>query len=66
MRNPHPAEAAGTVGDDVLTVHALEAELDRHGGLVLRPKCGAGGPGELVTEWLRAVNCPDCLALDHT
>lgn len=41
---------AGTVGEDVLTVHEI-----RDG----KPKCGV--PGD-VTEWCRRVNCPDCLA----
>lgn len=40
---------AGTVGEDVKTVHDI-----RDG----RPKCGAAGD---VTEWLRRVNCDDCL-----
>ncbi|MGW1835823.1 hypothetical protein [Streptomyces sp. NPDC002067] len=55
MRTAETATRAGTVGDDVLRVHEL-TDTDEP-----RPKCGAG-EGERVTEWLRAVNCPDCRA----
>ncbi|MGW1840361.1 hypothetical protein [Streptomyces sp. NPDC002067] len=47
------APRAGTVGADVKTVHELTDDATP------RPKCGAG-KDERVTEWLRAVNCPDC------
>jgi hypothetical protein len=39
----------GTVGEDVMTVHALTDG---------KPACGATGK---VTEWQRAVSCPKCL-----
>ncbi|QKW51508.1 hypothetical protein [Streptomyces buecherae] len=51
---------AGTVGDDVLTVHRLRV-LDESTG-DRRALCGAGGPQSETDEWSRAVNCPDCLA----
>ncbi|GGU87926.1 hypothetical protein GCM10010211_62810 [Streptomyces albospinus] len=47
---------AGTVGDDVLTVHELVTA-----GEGLGAKCGAGGLDTQAVEWLRAVNCPACL-----
>lgn len=46
------AELTGTVGDDVLTVHGLSAG---------KPVCGTIGE---VTEWQRAVTCPECLEAD--
>ncbi|MEU3714413.1 hypothetical protein [Streptomyces catenulae] len=55
MSTAGTAPRAGTVSNDVMTVHELTDDADP------RPKCGAGD-GERVTEWLRAVNCPDCLA----
>ncbi|MDN3259576.1 hypothetical protein QWJ26_07060 [Streptomyces sp. CSDS2] len=50
---------AGTVGEDVLTVHKLRV-LDERAG-VRRPVCGAGKPGDETDEWSRAVNCRPCL-----
>ncbi|WEB40776.1 hypothetical protein MOV08_16815 [Streptomyces yunnanensis] len=47
---------AGTVGNDVITVHELV-----WAGEDQRPKCGDGGPDDEVVEWLRPVNCIDCL-----
>ncbi|MFF2812276.1 hypothetical protein ACFVT2_34905 [Streptomyces sp. NPDC058000] len=47
---------AGTVGDDVITVH----ELIWADG-TQRPKCGDGTPEDQVEEWIRRVNCPYCL-----
>ncbi|MFI6350505.1 hypothetical protein [Streptomyces sp. NPDC050560] len=61
-----PVDPVGTVGEDVMTVHELRWRRDRHGALFLWPKCGAGRRGELVTEWLRPVNCADCKALRGT
>ncbi|MFD7069846.1 hypothetical protein ACFV97_21745 [Streptomyces sp. NPDC059913] len=56
---------AGTVGNDVLTVHTLITEYDSEGAPYLRTDCGAGADEpERPTEWLRRVNCPDCLADD--
>lgn len=49
--NPASAQMAGTVGDDVMTVHRLTDG---------KPACGAVGK---VDEWQRAVTCPDCLSL---
>ncbi|WP_329387056.1 hypothetical protein [Streptomyces sp. NBC_01716] len=51
---------AGTVGDDVRTVHRLRV-VDRH---VRRAVCGAGDPSGVTDVWLRAVNCPACLTTD--
>ncbi|MGG2458346.1 hypothetical protein ACO0M4_00690 [Streptomyces sp. RGM 3693] len=51
-----PSGMAGTVGDDVITVHEIVQV-----GEALRTKCGDGGPDDEVEEWLRAVNCPACL-----
>ncbi|TSB25290.1 hypothetical protein [Streptomyces benahoarensis] len=51
------AVGAGTVGDDVLTVHKLVRD-----GANLRSQCDAGKPKGQVDQWLRAVNCPACLA----
>ncbi|KIZ17305.1 hypothetical protein [Streptomyces natalensis] len=48
---------AGTVGDDVMTVHELLQV-----GETLRPKCGAGKSKDQAVQWLRVVNCPACLA----
>ncbi|WP_405743527.1 hypothetical protein OG422_16545 [Streptomyces sp. NBC_01525] len=50
---PRTPPRSGTVGEDVLRVHALVGTDDP------RPQCGAG-EGQPVDEWLRAVNCPDC------
>ncbi|GAA3187080.1 MULTISPECIES: hypothetical protein [Streptomyces] len=51
---PETTPRAGTVGEDDTSVHELtDTETPR-------PRCGAGD-GERITEWLRAVNCPDCL-----
>ncbi|MGW2633787.1 hypothetical protein ACWC2K_31270 [Streptomyces chattanoogensis] len=50
---------AGTVGHDVTTVHELTREGESE---TLRPKCGAGKPKDRAVQWLRAVNCPACLA----
>ncbi|MER6052301.1 hypothetical protein ABT168_33495 [Streptomyces sp. NPDC001793] len=47
---------AGTVGNDVITVHELLRV-----GEAPRPKCGDGGPDDEVIEWLRPVNCRACL-----
>ncbi|MFE9660292.1 hypothetical protein [Streptomyces sp. NPDC005955] len=61
MTTKKPASSAGTVGDDILTVHAL---VKRHQpDLASRywPACGAGKDDDRVFEWLRRVNCPDCL-----
>lgn len=52
--DPETTPRAGTVGDDVLRVHELTGTDNP------RALCGAGD-GERITEWLRAVNCPDCL-----
>lgn len=46
-------ELTGTVEDDVLTVHRLSAG---------NPVCGATGK---VTEWQRAITCPECLETDQ-
>ncbi|WP_019063018.1 hypothetical protein [Streptomyces prunicolor] len=53
---------AGTVGDDVLTVHKLRV-LDESAGS-RRAVCDAGKPGDVTDEWARTVNCPECLAID--
>ncbi|QIQ04528.1 hypothetical protein [Streptomyces liangshanensis] len=52
---------AGTVGDDVLTVHKLKATPNARGAATLEPVCPV--PGAEPTQWLRAVNCADCLAV---
>lgn len=46
-------EFTGTVGDDVLTVHRLSQG---------KPVCSVTGK---VTEWQRAVTCPECLEADQ-
>ncbi|WEB42483.1 hypothetical protein MOV08_26685 [Streptomyces yunnanensis] len=48
---------AGTVGDDVITVHEFVWV-----GEVQRARYGEGGQGDEAVEWLRPVNCPDCIA----
>ncbi|WP_405676085.1 hypothetical protein OG292_14265 [Streptomyces sp. NBC_01511] len=58
MTNSAPEFVAGTVGDDVRTVHRLRV-LDEH---ARRAVCGAGEPGGVTDVWLRAVNRPACLA----
>ncbi|WP_330174098.1 hypothetical protein OG875_11300 [Streptomyces sp. NBC_01498] len=60
MTNNGPDIVAGTVGDDVRTVHKLRV-LDLH---TRRAVCGAGDPDGVTDEWLRAVNCPACLDAD--
>ncbi|MFE4608586.1 hypothetical protein ACFRK5_09530 [Streptomyces niveus] len=60
MRDNPPVTVAGTVGDEVLTVHKLRV-LDNH---TRRAVCGAGDPDGVTEVWLRAVNCPACLATD--
>lgn len=52
---------AGTVGEDVLTVHKLITKTDADGEPYLQTKCEAGR-GRTPTEWLRQVNCRECLA----
>ncbi|MFG2170577.1 hypothetical protein ACGFMO_04175 [Streptomyces niveus] len=58
MSENAPDIVAGTVGDDVRTVHRLRV-LDPH---TRHAVCGAGDPDEVTDEWLRAVNCRACLA----
>lgn len=58
MTHNAPDTVAGTVGDDVRTVHRLRV-LDEHKRQAL---CGAGDPGGVTDVWLRAVNCAACLA----
>ncbi|MFC8825136.1 hypothetical protein ACFT9I_07225 [Streptomyces sp. NPDC057137] len=58
MTNNAPDTVAGTVGDDVRTVHRLRV-LDEH---KRQAACGAGDPDGVTDVWLRAVNCPACLA----
>ncbi|MER5629614.1 hypothetical protein [Streptomyces nitrosporeus] len=53
---------AGTVGDDMLTVHKLITEYDDGGEPYLLTACETGRKGGKPTEWLRPVNCPPCLA----
>ncbi|MFI5757629.1 hypothetical protein [Streptomyces sp. NPDC051569] len=60
MTDKPPVTVAGTVGDEVLTVHKLRV-LDNH---PRKAVCGAGHPGGVTEVWLRAVNCPACLATD--
>jgi hypothetical protein len=52
---------AGTVGEDVLTVHALEVRQDDDREPYVRPLCDAGEVGDEPCEWLRRVNCAACL-----
>ncbi|MFD9813952.1 hypothetical protein [Streptomyces sp. NPDC059080] len=58
--HPQPAKEmaarAGTVGKDVVAVHEL-VPVDGN----LRPKCGAGEEENEIYEWMRAVNCADCM-----
>ncbi|MFJ6743663.1 hypothetical protein ACIQOU_32930 [Streptomyces sp. NPDC091279] len=56
------ATDAGTIGADVLTVHRLITLHNGYGAPYRWPRCGAGNQGDLVTEWLRRINCPACLA----
>jgi hypothetical protein len=49
---------AGTVGEDVMTVHKLKV-IDRD---TRRAVCGAGRPSDETDVWNRAVNCPACLS----
>ncbi|MET9553274.1 hypothetical protein [Streptomyces sp. NPDC006645] len=58
MPNSTHEIVAGTVGDDVRTVHKLRV-LEQHSR---RAVCGAGDPDGVTDVWLRAVNCPACLA----
>ncbi|MFD3481747.1 hypothetical protein [Streptomyces sp. NPDC058665] len=51
---------AGTVGDDVRTVHRLRV-IGEHKRQAV---CGASDPGGVTDVWLRAVNCPACLTTD--
>ncbi|MFE9293999.1 hypothetical protein [Streptomyces niveus] len=60
MTEKLPVIVAGTVGDEVLTVHKMRV-LDNHNR---RAVCGAGDPDGVTEVWLRAVNCPACLATD--
>lgn len=60
-RKTETETVAGTVGDDVLTVHGLRV-LDAH---TRRAVCGAGDPEGVTDVWLRAVNCPACLTTDE-
>ncbi|WP_405398479.1 hypothetical protein [Streptomyces microflavus] len=53
---------AGTVGENVLTVHKLRV-LDERAGK-RRAVCGAGTPKDETDEWARAVNCPACLGIE--
>ncbi|MFE4592621.1 hypothetical protein [Streptomyces laurentii] len=58
---------AGTVGEDVLTVHRLTdatRTATALAGPCRRPVCGAGRADEEVTEWLRRINCRACLTGD--
>ena len=52
-RQDPPVQVGGTIGDDVMTVHAL---VDG------KPKCGESGR---VDQWQRAVTCPECVAADQ-
>ncbi|MFD8935881.1 hypothetical protein ACFV0R_11560 [Streptomyces sp. NPDC059578] len=52
---------AGTVGEDVLTVHALEVRQEDDRAPYARPLCDAGQDGAETCEWLRRVNCEACL-----
>ncbi|MET7361077.1 hypothetical protein ABZS76_21890 [Streptomyces sp. NPDC005562] len=55
--------AAGTVGEDVMTVHKLTGPLDDPRRTAeLKTVCGAGRTGDEKDVWARAVNCPRCLA----
>ncbi|MEU3450382.1 hypothetical protein AB0H29_24615 [Streptomyces thermolilacinus] len=51
---------AGTVGEDVLTVHDLRVLDER--AEERRAVCGAGKPEDETDEWARVVNCRACLA----
>lgn len=54
--------AAGTVGEDVLTVHKLTGPLrDERRSKELKSVCGAGKASDEKDVWARAVNCPRCL-----
>lgn len=54
---------AGTVGEDVMTVHKLTGPYtDYRRANELKSVCGAGRDSDQKTVWMRAVNCPDCLA----
>ncbi|MFD3487855.1 hypothetical protein [Streptomyces sp. NPDC058665] len=60
MKNNSQETVAGTVGDDVRTVHRLRViGEDKHQAV-----CGATDPSGVTDEWLRAVNCPACLTAD--
>ncbi|MDJ0461981.1 hypothetical protein [Streptomyces sp. H27-C3] len=55
--------AAGTVGEDVMTVHKLRGPLnDDRRTKELKSVCGAGKARDEKTVWARAVNCPRCLS----
>ncbi|WP_327236347.1 hypothetical protein OG349_22670 [Streptomyces sp. NBC_01317] len=51
---------AGTVGDDLLTVHEFKVVTDGDDHTTLEPVCPVANVDP--TQWLRAVNCPHCLA----
>ncbi|MGY9067407.1 hypothetical protein [Streptomyces sp. CAS3] len=53
---------AGTAGEDVLTVHELITKTDTDGEPYLQTKCESGRGRGTPTEWLRQVNCRECLA----
>jgi len=53
---------AGTVGDDMLTVHKLITEYDK-GEPYLLSACEAGRECGKATEWLRPITCLLCLAI---
>ncbi|MEU5714338.1 hypothetical protein AB0G71_00845 [Streptomyces sp. NPDC020403] len=56
--------AAGTVGEDVMTVHKLTGPFDDpERSREVKSVCGAGEAGDEKDVWARAVNCPGCLAL---
>ncbi|MEN8655330.1 hypothetical protein ABCR94_33305 [Streptomyces sp. 21So2-11] len=55
--------AAGTVGEDVMTVHKLTGPLsDPQRAKELKSACGAGKASDAKDMWARAVNCPRCLS----
>ncbi|MFE6031598.1 hypothetical protein [Streptomyces niveus] len=51
---------AGTVGEDVMTIHKL-AVIDEY---TRRAVCGAQHPSGVTDIWRRAVNCRECLAIE--
>ncbi|WP_445400522.1 hypothetical protein ACSMX9_05945 [Streptomyces sp. LE64] len=66
MRAPSVPAGAVTVGEDVLTVHALEWRRVPDRRPYVWPVCGAGEDGDETWEWLRRVNCPTCLRMTAT